>query len=189
MQNRFMKQFAKKLSSCILVLAIAAASCKKTGSPNVEADHAAITTLTLSFSQNGAVVSSATFDDPDGFGGNAPVRFDSVRLAANSNYTMTVTLQNKTSGTVTDMTDEIRRAGNQHEFYFLPTSGLTFNATKLDRDVNGFPLGFNNSVSTGAASNGSILVKLMHKPLLKGPNDAPTVGHSDIEVNFRTFIQ
>lgn len=184
-----MKQIAKKLGGFLLVLAVATTSCKKTGNPNVEADHAAITTLTLSFSQNGTVVSTATFDDPDGFGGNAPVRFDSLRLAANSTYNMTVTLQNKTSGTVTDMTEEIRRAGNQHEFFFIPTNGLTFSATKLDRDINGFPLGFNNSVTTGAVSNGNMLVKLMHKPLLKGPNDAPTVGHSDIEVNFRTFIQ
>lgn len=184
-----MKKVAKKCMLGLLALMVLSTSCKKTNNPNVEADHAAITTLTLSFSQNGTVVSTATFNDPDGFGGNAPVRFDSVRLAANNTYNMTVTLQNRTSGTTMDMTDEIRRAGNQHEFFFLPTAGTNFTAVKLDRDANGFPLGFNNTVTTGAASNGFVLVKLMHKPLLKGPNDPPTLGHSDIEVNFRTFIQ
>jgi hypothetical protein len=68
-------------------------------------------------------------------------------------------------------------------FYIL--SGLTFPIEKKDRDANGFPLGLITQWKTGnRVGQGTVLLKLMHKLLIKGPNNDSSKGHSDIAISF-----
>jgi hypothetical protein len=88
------------------------------------------------------------------------------------------------NGSTKDVTSTIQQQAKEHEIYFI-LSGLNFPIEKKDFDANGFPLGLISQWKTGNASaQGSVLLKLMHKPLVKGPNDDPSKGHSDIAVNF-----
>ena len=87
-----------------------------------------------------------------------------------------------------DVSASIKAQARDHEFFMLPT-GVTLTVTKNDRDANGFPMGFNSSWVTGAATgNGVVQLKLMHKPRIKGPNDDPSKGHSDLSINFPVRI-
>ena len=163
------------------------ACSKKSQNPTEDADHAAITTVILSFKQAGVVKYEAVFDDPDGVGGNPPVRYDAIELQRGSTYDMDITLQNKQGGTTKDMTASIRNAGRFHEFFFIP-AGVTVNITKNDKDTQGNPLGFNSTwVTQPVAGTGTLQLKLQHM-LLKKEVNQPTDGHSDININFALQI-
>jgi hypothetical protein len=156
-------------------------ACKKASNPNDENEHEAINKVELTFSRLGAAVATFVMEDPDGDGGNPPSRIDTIRLAANQTYTLDVRIKNIVAGKETDITPTIVAQGKAHEMYFLPT-GLNLTVTKNDRDASGYPVGLNSTWAVGAAASGSVMVKLMHKSGIKGPNDAPTVGHSDLQV-------
>ena len=68
-------------------------------------------------------------------------------------------------------------------------SGVSVTIQKTDKDKNGYPIGFLSTWQTSNAGTGSILFKLMHKTALKGPNDGPNVGHSDIQLNLPIIIK
>jgi hypothetical protein len=78
--------------------------------------------------------------------------------------------------------------GAAHEFYFIP-NGINAVIQKTDKDKNGYPIGFQSNWQFSRAGTGSILLKLMHKTALKGPNDGPNVGHSDIQISLPTIIK
>jgi len=173
---------AKLLVVCALVI-LAGAGCKKNvDDPNDETEHEAINSVVLTFKQNGVAAGVFRMEDPDGDGGNPPTRIDPIVLQANKTYTLEITLQNISGSTTKDITETIRAEGKHHEFYFI-TSGVTVNITKTDKDANNYPLGFNSTWLTTSAANGTVRLKLMHKPFIKGANDAPTIGHSDIDVS------
>lgn len=164
----------------IVALAILTlAACKKTENPNNENEHEAITTLSLIFKTNNNVVDTFVFDDPDGDGGNIPMRIDTIKLLANTTYTAEVLLTNKTKNPPSDVTGTIRSQSNAHELYYLTSSNIQI--VKTDKDASGFPLGLTSTWTTTNGLTGTVRIKLMHKPLIKGANDNPTVGHSDID--------
>lgn len=167
----------------LLLLGVSAGilSCKKASNPNDENEHEAINKVELSFSRPGAAVATFVMEDPDGDGGNPPSRIDTIRLAANQTYTLEVRIKNIVAGKETDLTPSIIAQGKAHELYFLPT-GLNLTVTKTDRDAAGYPIGVQSTWAVGAAASGNVMVKLMHKSGIKGPNDAPTVGHTDLQV-------
>lgn len=180
----------KKILILTIIIAAVLSSCKKVDDAKNNSDHAAITTLILTFKQAGVTKYTATFDDPDGIGGNNPIKFDTIKLNANQTYQAEVVLQNKTGGTTKDMTAEIRTAGREHEFFYIPNS-VTLNITKTDVDISGFPLGFNTNWQTNAATSANtatLRVQLKHKPFNKGPNDDVNKGHDDININFPIII-
>lgn len=180
----------KKIFAIAFSLAVAIISCKKVDDANNNSDHNAITTLVITFKQAGVTKYVATFDDPDGIGGNNPVKFDSIVLSTNQTYQAEVTLQNKTGGVIKDMTTEVRTAGREHEFFFTPNNTNVV-VTKTDVDIIGFPLGFNANWQTNAITNNTAIVKvqLKHKPFNKGPNDDATKGHDDINIDFPLIIK
>ncbi len=157
-------------------------SCDKAESPNNEQEHEAITSMALLIT-NTNFNDTIWFDDPDGDGGNAPVLRDSILLNDSSTYQVSIRLFNKTKTPVQEITEVIRQQGGSHEFYFLPDQ-INLLVSKVDRDENGFPLGLSSVWQTQQADSGSIRIRLMHKPLIKGPNDAPEKGHSDIDIIF-----
>ncbi|NDC77598.1 MAG: hypothetical protein EBZ67_06980 [Chitinophagia bacterium] len=167
----------------LLLLGVSAGilSCKKASNPNDENEHEAINKVELSFSRPGAAVATFVMEDPDGDGGNPPSRIDTIRLLSNQTYTLNVRILNIVSGRETDLTPSIIAQGKAHELYFIP-SGLNLSVTKTDKDAAGYPVGVTSTWTVGAAGTGSVQLKLMHKAGIKGPNDAPTVGHTDLQV-------
>jgi hypothetical protein len=163
-------------------------ACKKVENPNDEAEHETITTLSLIFKFNEAVVESFVFDDPDGSGGNPPVTIDSIKLEANKKYDVSVLLTNKTKNPPSDVTPAIIRLATSHEMFYLP-EGVNITINRLDTDRLGFPLGLESTwESNQPDQEGQIRIKLMHKPIVKGPNDSPNLGHSDIDVTMPLVI-
>lgn len=167
-------------------------SCKKNVSnPNNDAEHNAITTVTLQFSQAGVLKREAVFDDPDGVGGSIPVRFDTIKLDKNQVYNGTIILQNKSGGsTIVNMNNTIKSAGHQHEFFYIPQPSNLVSVEKLDKDNLGFPLGFDTRwTTTNITGTGTTKVMLRHIVFGKTASNPPTIGHADIEINFATMVQ
>ncbi len=175
-------------ASCLFLLFATAAGCKKASNPNNETEHAAVNGVELIFRQGTTVVGTFIAEDPDGDGGNPPTRIDRINLNNGQSYTMQIVVKNISNGVVKDITPTIQQQGREHEFYYL-ASGVSVAVTKTDRDSNGFPLGIQSTWVAGAAGSGNVTVKLMHKPLIKGPNDDPSKGHSDLQVVFPITIQ
>lgn len=171
---------------CIAVALFA--SCKKASNPNDENEHEAINKVELVFSRPGSASVTFLMEDPDGDGGNPPTRIDTVKLTANLSYTLDVRIKNIASGRETDLTPSIVTQGKAHELFFIP-SGVNLTVVKNDRDASGYPIGLNSTWTVGGAGTGSILLKLMHKSGIKGPNDAPTLGHADLQVAVPCRIQ
>lgn len=180
--------FGGYLLALLLMGGLIFSGCKKASNPNDETEHESINKLELTFRQGATVAGVFVVEDADGDGGNPPSRIDTIRLAASQSYTVDTKVFTISAGATRDITPTILAQGTVHEFFYLPAS-VTVTVTKTDQDSKGFPLGLATTWSAGGAGVGSVLIKLMHKPLLKGPNDAPTVGHSDIEIAMPIKIQ
>jgi hypothetical protein len=174
-----------------LVALLLFTGCKKNvDNPEEDSAHNAITTFSIKFSQGGVVKYEAVFDDPDGAGGAAPIRFDEIVLAPGQTYQASITLTNKTKTPPEDMTAEVRSAGHQHLFYFTPTGvpGLTITSTDADR--MGLPIGLESNWQTPATVHtGTTRIGLRHIATGKSSGSGPTSGHSDIQIDFVTKIQ
>lgn len=166
------------LLSAITVLTPA---CKKAANPNDENEHEAINKVEMVFTRPGVGTTIFLIEDPDGEGGNPPSRIDTIKLNAGITYMLDVRIKNIVSGRETDLTSTIVAQGKAHEMYFIPT-GITINISKNDRDASGYPIGLKSTWAVGTPGNGTLLLKLMHKTGIKGPTDAPNVGHADLQV-------
>jgi hypothetical protein len=167
-----------------IALSVSAISCKKASMANNETEHQAINRIEMLFKQGGNTVATIVAEDPDGDGGNPPSRIDNIRLDINKTYDVEVKFLNIVNGVSKDITPSIVQQARQHEVYYI-LSGLTFPIEKKDKDANGFPLGLISQWKTGnAVGQGTVLLKLMHKPLIKGANDDSSKGHSDIAISF-----
>lgn len=183
-----MKQVTGFLLTTVIVL-LTAAGCKKANKPNNETEHEAVNGVDLIFKQGTTVVATYTAEDPDGDGGNPPSRIDKITLQAGASYTVEVVLRNISNGVSKDISASVRSQAKEHEFFFLP-SGIALTVVKTDTDSNGYPVGFNTNWTVGTTkSTGKVQLKLMHKPRIKGPNDDPSKGHSDLTIDFVTEIQ
>lgn len=178
----------KKVLLAVLVVA-GLTSCKKTATPADENEHESVNRIVFTYTSTGNSARDFVMEDPDGDGGNPPSRIDTIKLAAGVTYTLDVKTYNLVNGVAKDITSVITSQSSSHELFFIPT-GVTLAITKNDKDRNNYPVGLNSTWVAGAAASGSIQFKVMHKPAgLKGPNDAPTVGHSDIDLKIPIKLQ
>ena len=161
---------------------------KSVDKPNDENEHESINKIELFFSESGGTTKTFAIEDADGDGGKPPSRIDTILVQPNKQYTVAVKLYNITNGVAKDVSSMIQTQGAAHEFYFIP-SGINVVIQKTDKDKNGYPIGFQSNWQFSTAGTGSILLKLMHKTALKGPNDGPNVGHSDIQISLPTIIK
>lgn len=150
-------------------------------------DEELITTViyTLTDASNSEVV--LEWEDLDGDTGNAPT-ITSGTLSANTTYTGAVQLLNRTESPAEDITLEVRAEGDEHEFFYTNTAGLTVNKTDTDGDGN--DIGIETTVVTGAAGSGTLTVILKHEPTK--PNDGTATGaggSTDVEVTFNITVQ
>jgi hypothetical protein len=177
-------------TSCLALLGLALlfVSCKKPSDANDENEHEAINKVVLTFSRSGAANLIFLAEDPDGDGGQPPSRIDTLRLTAGQTYGVDIRFINIVNGIEKDITPSIVAQGRSHEVFFLPT-GAQLTITKNDRDLSGFPIGISSTWQTGPAALGIVLVKLMHKTGIKGPNDSPNLGHSDLQLSMPVRLQ
>lgn len=173
---------------CATFMMLMAGCSKNVSNPNDENEHEAINKIELVFAETGGATTSFVIEDPDGDGGNPPSRIDTIKLNSNKQYNHTVKVYNIASGVIKEVSSTILAEATSHEFYFIP-SGVSVTIQKTDKDKNGYPIGLLSSWQTAASGTGSILFKLMHKTALKGPNDGPNVGHTDIQLNLPIIIK
>lgn len=159
-------------------------SCEDPEDANNENEHEAITTVAIYVSKTGIPTDTFYFDDPDGDGGNPPLLTDTIKLDTQSTYSVSLRFFNKTKYPTSDVTPTIQEQSTSHEVFILPTNA-EFAITRTDKDAVGFPLGLLSIWQTANIPiQGSVRIKLMHKPVIKGSNDSPEKGHSDIDVIF-----
>lgn len=164
------------------VITATISSCKKDQVPVNEEEL--ITTVKLNFTEVGtSTVTTATFRDIDGEGGNPPSLFETVNLLAGRSYQVRIELLNESVSPAENITDEVVAEANDHQFYFQP-SGVVVAVTNLDTDGNGFPLGVNSVWTAAAAGTDTLRLTLKHKPGIKANNDPVTVGDTDIELDW-----
>ncbi|MDX5347885.1 MAG: hypothetical protein LPJ89_11185 [Hymenobacteraceae bacterium] len=187
-----MKSVFKPFYIVAALVAVFLTSCgdeDDTPPPANEEELITSVTLRLVNTADANDVVTASFRDPDGDGGNAPIQFDSLIMKPNTTYAMTVALLDESKNPVVDISEEVKEEGDEHELFFVPSSGLNVTITKTDRDANNLPIGLTGTVATGAASSGTLRVVLKHQPNLKSATSDITVGDTDVEVDFKTAIR
>ena len=117
-----------------------------------------ITTVVLDFG-NGI---TATANDPDGDGGEAPV-IDPITLAP-GDYTLAIAFQNRLEDPPEEITDEVRDEGEDHQVFFTGSATMgPLAITYADTDRNGLPIGLASTV-TATAGTGMLTITLRHMP-------------------------
>jgi hypothetical protein len=183
----------------ILTIAIIASSCKKKKNepaPNNPGDphpQELITTCEIHVrdSANGAIVlnSPFIFRDADGDGGNAPTRFDTIKLSPNNTYLVDIVLLDESKTPTDTISNEVLEEANDHQFFFHPSSGSNTVINYEDLDGNNLPIGLQSKWKTNAmpASPGNIQIVLKHQPGAKNGSEPP--GDTDMDLNFVLKIQ
>lgn len=146
-------------------------------------------TITLTPGNDGEVITLMT-QDLDGDGPDAPVVTVSGNLATGTTYTGAITLLNELEDPAEDITEEIEEEAEEHQFLFLPGSGLDMTVNYLDEDANGNPIGILFNATGNTAGSGNFRIVLKHEPTK--PNDgsfAGAGGETDIDVTFPVTIE
>jgi len=172
-------------------LAVAASSCgDKEDEPapvNEEQELITSVSITLEPVEKGHQTVTATWSDPDGEGGANPT-ISELHLDANTTYHATLGVLDESKTPTEDITEEITEKGYEHEFFFVPSTGLNVTVTKTDADKNGRPIGLESDMITGEASIGTFRIVLKHQPNLKNDTSTINTGESDVDVTFPTTI-
>lgn len=153
-------------------------------------DQELITTLRLEFTDSASgATSTFEFDDPDGEGGNPPVRFDSIRIDNSKTYDVNVVLLNKSTNPADTISNEVKEEGDEHQFFYT-VAGANIQISYNDTDVNGNPIGLKTIWRAGSSSSGTVKVVLKHQPGSKAPAPGnPDIGETDVSVDFQSFVQ
>ncbi|NVJ46206.1 MAG: type 1 periplasmic binding fold superfamily protein [Cytophagia bacterium] len=154
-----------------------------------------ITTVRVTFTNtsNASDVVTASFQDLDGEGGNAPT-IDDITLSASSTYTLRVEFLNEQENPAEDITEEVQEENLDHQVFYLAGGGAEFTYSYGDEDDEGKPLGLTGTATTGAAGSGTLQVLLIHEPNksgagVSGGDPTNAAGESDVDVTFNLTIQ
>ncbi len=185
-----MKTLSKALWTAFVV-SLLISSCKH-DEENVTPtdDNEAITTAILSLTNtaNTQEIVTATLDNltaqvPD-------VSKSTLNLKANTTYSGTVQLYDKTQTPTLDATTEIREKANEHLFVYTPSVTSLLTVTITDHDSNPapgpYPIGLTYTLKAGAVATGKLKVQLRHQPNAK--NGTTTPGTDDLNVDFPVVI-
>lgn len=183
-----MKKFFSRFTAVVIVAGILFSSCNKNNDqPGNEEEL--ITTLRVSLYKSGSSTPMVfEFSDPDGNGGNPPVRFDTIRVDAGSSYTCGLQVLDESKTPAVDITPEVIAEGTAHQFYYQPT-GVSIIVQNVNTDIKNYPLGNTSTWTTAPATEGFMKITLKHKPGIKTANDDISIGETDVEVNFPAVVQ
>ena len=186
----------------VLTLFIFTACEEDEAAPEEENEVEVFTDVKLVFtpSGGGAAVEAAA-QDPDGAGVQELQVLGAINLAANTEYTLTMVIENCLESPCELMNEEIEEEDVEHQFFFAFTNDaftspagngnidsasdpLNYN----DADGNGNSLGLNTSWTTGSASSGTFTVQLQHQPDVKTATSGATDGDTDFALIFNLNI-
>lgn len=163
--------------------------CKDSGDEvEVDDENELITSVTLKFTESGTnTVTSFSYKDPDGDGGNAPTKFDTISLKANTSYTLAVEFLDESKTPVDNITEEITEKSDEHLLVFTPSPASLLTYTYGDKDKNNYPIGLTGTAKAGAAGTGKLKVQLRHQPNAK--NGTPGPGSDDVNLDFNVKVK
>ena len=186
----------------VLTLFIFTACEEDEAAPEEENEVEVFTDVKLVFtpSGGGAAVEAAA-QDPDGAGVQELQVLSAINLAVNTEYTLTMVIENCLESPCELMNEEIEEEDEEHQFFFAFTNDaftspvgngnidsasdpLNYN----DTDGNGNAIGLNTSWTTGSASSGTFTVQLQHQPDVKTATSGATDGDTDFALTFNLNI-
>lgn len=180
-------------SIAFATLILGATACKKIDTPDVQ-EQELITKAKLTFTGAGG---SQTFryHVQNGFGSGTPgtIAIDTIKLAPNTSYAVSVQILNESENPVEDITAEILAEQLEHLFLFSPTpatgaGALTFSNGLKDSEGNNFNL--SGTMNSGAAGTGSLDMYLMHAPTDKNAaTPSASGGETDVHATFPVRLQ
>tara|TARA_B100000963_G_scaffold138373_2_gene120486 strand:+ start:42 stop:644 length:603 start_codon:yes stop_codon:yes gene_type:complete len=186
----------------VLTLFIFTACEEDEAAPEEENEVEVITDVKLVFTPTGggAAVEAAA-KDPDGAGVQELQVLGAINLAANTEYLLSMMIENCLEDPCEDMNEEIAEEAEEHQFFFAFTNdaftspagnGNIDNASDpinyIGFDGNGNPVGLNTSWTTGSASTGTFTVQLQHQPDVKTATSGSTDGDTDFALTFNLNI-
>ena len=139
--------------------------------------------------------------DPDGAGVQELQVLGAINLKANTNYFLSMIIENCLEDPCEDMNEEIAEEAEEHQFFFAFTNdaftspvgnGNMDNASDpinyIGFDGNGNPVGLKTNWTTGSASTGTFTVQLQHQPDVKTATSGSTDGDTDFALTFNLNI-
>ncbi|GAB3711549.1 hypothetical protein GCM10027592_49240 [Spirosoma flavus] len=175
----------------ILAVSVLAGACKK-DEQNVTPtdDNEAITTATLQLvnKANTNEVVTATIEN---LNTSADFSKATLTLKANTTYSGTIQLFNKTKSPTLDVSAEIKSEQNEHLLVYTPSVATLLTVSITDKDTNPspgpYPVGLTFDLKTNAAATGKLNVRLRHQPGAK--NGTSTPGTDDLNTDFTVVVQ
>ena len=186
----------------VLTLFIFTACEEDEAAPEEENEVEVFTDVKLVFTPTvgGAAVEAAA-QDPDGAGVQELQVLGAINLAANTDYLLSMMIENCLEDPCEDMNEEIAEEAEEHQFFFAFTNdaftspagnGNMDNASDpinyIGYDGNNNPVGLNTNWTTGSASTGTFTVQLQHQPDVKTATSGSTDGDTDFALNFNLNI-
>ncbi|MFD0863027.1 type 1 periplasmic binding fold superfamily protein [Sungkyunkwania multivorans] len=172
-------------------------SCSDDDTPGQVNEEEVITTMRATLTPQGSLTGiTLQTQDLDGDGPNPPVVTVSGDLAANTTYDGEMVVLNETENPVDDITEEVKTEAAEHQFIFVPSGALnaTIDYADMESDyppnTGNNPVGVAFTLTTGAASSGTLQIVLRHEP--NKPNDgtlAGAGGETDITATFDITVQ
>ena len=187
---KFQTMKTMKNISFYALLSIAMIGCSDDDSaPEVINDEELITTVILTLTQESGDQVVLTTVDLDGDGPDEPVTTVVGNFSENTIYDGTVAFLDESGEEVEDITQEVIEEADEHQVFYTISEGLNIQTNYEDQDSQGNPLGVQITLSTGAASEGSLTVTLRHEPVK--PNDGleSAGGETDITTSFDVTIE
>ena len=187
---KFQTMKTMKNISFYALLSIAMIGCSDDDTaPEVINDEELITTVILTLTQESGDQVVLTTVDLDGDGPDEPVTTVVGNFAENTQYQGAVRFLNETETPAEEITEEVLEEADEHQVFYTISEGLNITTTYVDFDDNDNPLGVQITLSTGAASEGSLTVTLRHEPVK--PNDGldSAGGETDIATSFDVTIE
>ena len=186
----------------VLTLFIFTACEEDEAAPEEENEVEVFTDVKLVFTPTGGGTAvEAAAQDPDGAGVQELQVLGAINLAANTEYLLSMMIENCLEDPCEDMNEEIAEEAEEHQFFFAFTNdaftspvgnGNMDNASDpinyIGFDGNGNPVGLNTNWTTGSASTGTFTVQLQHQPDVKTATSGSTDGDTDFALTFNLNI-
>ncbi|MCP2043142.1 hypothetical protein [Pontibacter sp. HSC-36F09] len=187
------KSFRPYLAFLLMGSLLTFSACKDEEEPEPDHEHDVVTTVTLTLTPStGGQAITATWEDLDGPGGNAPA-IDELVLSANTTYTGSISFASEEAHgdhhDTHDLTTDIREEGTAHEVFYQVTPQSLVAFSKIDKDANGRPIGLETSATTNAAGTGKVRILLKHQPGTKSSTSNENTGETDVDISFDTKVQ